>query len=107
MLFHSQEFILIFLPALLSLYYLVANSPAARQTVLLCGSLIFYGWWDVRFVPLLIGQVIATYALAVAQERTGRRSFLTLGIILNLLSLATFKYLDFLIGSAEALTGLA
>ena len=57
MLFHSQEFILIFLPALLSLYYLVANSPSARQTVLLCGSLIFYGWWDVRFVPLLIGQV--------------------------------------------------
>ena len=107
MLFHSQEFILIFLPALLSLYYLVANSPSARQTVLLCGSLIFYGWWDVRFVPLLIGQVTATYALVLAQERTGWRGFLTLGIILNLASLATFKYLDFLIGSAEALTGIA
>jgi D-alanyl-lipoteichoic acid acyltransferase DltB (MBOAT superfamily) len=107
MLFHSQEFILIFLPALLSLYYVVANSPSARQTVLLCGSLIFYGWWDVRFVPLLIGQVTATYALVLAQERTGWRGFLTLGIILNLASLATFKYLDFLIGSAEALTGIA
>ena len=107
MLFHSQEFILIFLPALLALYYLVANSPPARQTVLLLGSLFFYGWWDIRFVPLLVGQVSATYALSLAQERTGRRGFLTFGVILNLLSLATFKYLDFLIGSAEALTGIA
>jgi len=41
MLFHSQEFILIFLPALLSLYYLAANSPSARQSVLLCGSRVF------------------------------------------------------------------
>ncbi|MBV8766781.1 MAG: MBOAT family protein [Hyphomicrobiales bacterium] len=106
MLFHSQEFILLFLPALLSLYYLAANSAATRQSVLLAGSLFFYGWWDVRFVPLLVGQVLATYALALAQERTGRRGFLVIGIVLNLSSLATFKYLDFLIGSAQALTGI-
>ena len=107
MLFHSQEFILLFLPALLSLYYLVANFPAARQRVLLAGSLFFYGWWDIRFVPLLVGQVVASYALAVAEERTGRRGLLIFGVVLNLASLATFKYLDFLIGSAEALTGIA
>ena len=107
MLFHSQEFVLVFLPALLCLYYAVAHSAPARQIVLLCGSLFFYGWWDIRFVPLLIGQVTATYLLARAQERTGRRGFLALGVALNLASLATFKYLDFLVGSAEALTGIA
>jgi alginate O-acetyltransferase complex protein AlgI len=107
MLFHSQEFILLFLPALLILYYLVANSAPARQIMLLCGSLFFYGWWDIRFVPLLVGQVTLTYLLTLAEQRSGRRGFLILGIVLNLLSLATFKYLNFLIGSAEALTGIA
>ncbi|SDR51462.1 D-alanyl-lipoteichoic acid acyltransferase DltB, MBOAT superfamily [Rhizobiales bacterium GAS191] len=105
MLFQSQEFILLFLPLLLICYYLVANSVAARQIVLLCGSLFFYGWWDVRFIPLLIVQVTLTWLLALAQERTGRRAFLIIGIVLNLASLATFKYLDFLIGSTEALLG--
>lgn len=106
MLFQSQEFILLFLPPLLIVYYLFANSIVARQCVLLLGSLVFYGYWDVRFIPLLIGQVGATWLLALASERTGRRAFLVIGVIVNLASLATFKYLDFLISSLDAALGL-
>jgi D-alanyl-lipoteichoic acid acyltransferase DltB (MBOAT superfamily) len=106
MLFQSQEFILLFLPALLACFYLVAGSVPRRQIVLLAGSLFFYGWWDARFIPLLVGQVCLTWLLALAEARTKRRAFLVAGIILNLASLATFKYLDFLIGSTEALIGI-
>jgi alginate O-acetyltransferase complex protein AlgI len=107
MLFQSQAFVLAFLPVLVIAYYALAHSPRARQGVLLLGSLFFYGWWDARFVPLLVGQVGATWLLSWAYERSGRRALLRLGIVLNLLSLATFKYLDFILGSAEAVLGFA
>jgi alginate O-acetyltransferase complex protein AlgI len=106
MLFQSQEFILLFLPAAVICYYLVAGSAVARQSVLIAASLVFYGWWDARFIPLLVGQIGATWLLARLQRATGRNGFLVLGVVLNLASLATFKYLDFLIGSGEALVGI-
>ena len=107
MLFQSQEFILLFLPAAVICYYLVAGSAVARQCVLIAASLVFYGWWDARFIPLLVGQIVASWLLARLQQATGRNAFLVLGIVLNLASLATFKYLDFLIGSAETVAGIA
>ena len=55
MLFQSQIFILVFLPITLALYYATAGSRTLRQIVVVTASLIFYGAWDVRFVPLLVG----------------------------------------------------
>jgi len=107
MLFQSQGFILLFLPAAVVSYYLVAGSAVARQCVLIAASLVFYGWWDARFIPLLVGQIGATWLLARFHGATGRSAFLVFGIILNLASLAIFKYLDFLIGSLEAVVGTA
>ncbi len=107
MLFQSQGFVLLFLPAAVMAYYLVAGSAAARQYVLIAVSLFFYGWWDARFIPLLLGQIGATWLLALVHERTGRNAWLVAGIVLNLASLATFKYLDFMIGSLEAVIGAA
>ena len=107
MLFQSQEFILLFLPVTVMSYYLVAGSAVARQFVLIAASLVFYGWWDARFIPLLVGQIGATWLLARLQQATGRNGFLVFGIIVNLASLATFKYLDFLIGTIEAVARVA
>lgn len=106
MLFQSQEFALLFLPISVIGYYLVTRSAAARQYFLIAISLFFYGWWDVRFIPLLLSQIWLTWLLACAQERTGRNGWLIFGIVLNLSSLATFKYLDFLLGSVEAVIGV-
>ncbi len=107
MLFQSQGFILLFLPAAVISYYLVAGSAMARQWVLIAASLVFYGWWDARFIPLLVGQITASWVAARLHEATGRSAFLVAGIILNLVSLANFKYLDFLLASAEAVIGFA
>src|ERR1700728_4239634 len=107
MLFQSQEFALLFLPISVICYYLVASSAVVRQYVLIAISLFFYGWWDVRFIPLLLGQIFITWLLALLQERTGRNGWLVLGVVLNLASLGTFKYLDFLLASAEAVIGVA
>jgi alginate O-acetyltransferase complex protein AlgI len=107
MLFQSQGFILVFLPIAVAAYYLVAPSERARHAVLIAASLVFYGWWDWRFIPLLVGQIVGTWALAYAHKATGRRAWLYGGIALNLASLATFKYLDFLIATAQSLVGIA
>jgi alginate O-acetyltransferase complex protein AlgI len=106
MLFQSQGFILLFLPAAVAAYYAAAQSAAARQTVLIIASLVFYGWWDVRFLPLLIGQITASWLLSLWHERSGRIWPLYAGVVLNLASLATFKYLDFLIGMVQSVIGI-
>src|ERR1043166_4184669 len=106
MLFQSQVYVLAFLPLTVALYYAAARSAAARQWVLIAASLFFYGWWDPRFVILVVSQITATWLLARAYERTRAQAWLVAGVILNLASLGTFKYLDFLLASFEAASGV-
>ncbi len=107
MLFQSQLYVLAFLPIVVLIYYASAPSPTLRQWVLIGASLAFYGWWDARFIVLPVAQIAATWLIAVAHECSGRKAFLVAGIILNLASLGTFKYLDFVIASIEAASGLS
>jgi alginate O-acetyltransferase complex protein AlgI len=107
MLFQSQVYLLAFLPLTVACFYAAAGSAPLRQWVLIVASLIFYGWWDPRFVILVLSQITVTWLLSLLYERFGGRAWLTLGIFLNLASLGTFKYLDFLIASLETGTGIA
>ncbi len=106
MLFQSQFYMLAFLPAAALLYYAAAGSVRARQWCLIGASLVFYGWWDARFVVLPVAQITATWLLALAHKRTGWRTPLIAGIALNLAALAIFKYTDFILASVETATGL-
>jgi alginate O-acetyltransferase complex protein AlgI len=56
MLFQSQFYVLIFLPPVAAVYYLCAESAVKRRWVLIAASLVFYAWWDLRFVVLPVGQ---------------------------------------------------
>jgi hypothetical protein len=49
MLFNSYEFLLVFLPAAIVIYRLADRYAPARTWVLIALSLVFYGYWDVRF----------------------------------------------------------
>ncbi len=64
MLFNSQVFICGFLPVVLGLYYALAGRRIARQLLIVAASLVFYGWWDVRFVPLLVSLTLANWLIA-------------------------------------------
>jgi len=97
----------VFLPATLIAYYLSATSEKMRQTLLLAASLVFYGWWDIRFVPLLVIQVGVTWFVARMHEKNVNSLWLDAGIALNLLSLGVFKYLDFLVSIVEDLVHVA
>src|SRR5580700_7394276 len=105
MLFNSQVFIIGFLPIVLALYYALAANRVARQSFLVLASWGFYGWWDWRFVPLLVGLTVANWLIAVWFNHVRESWIPVLGVVLNLAVLALFKYADFLRGTVFDLGG--
>ena len=95
MLFNSYAFLLVFLPAALIIYALADPYPRARMPVLLALSLVFYGYWDVRFLPLLIASILVNWLAAKWYVATKRGWIITAAIVLNLAALGFFKYMNF------------
>ena len=100
MIFSSLEFIFIFLPILLIIYYITPNKY--RNYVLLFGSIIFYfiGVKDHQAYMLLLAiSVIINYFIGRLIEKNKKYSkiMLIFGIIYNLSFLFVFKYYDFVV----------
>ena len=109
MLFNTQAFVLAFLPPVLGLFY-AARSQAQRQAVLVAASLAFYGMWDLRFVPALVGLTLANWLVVrwwAARRQRGIPDvwILGLGIGMNLGVLGLCKYADFAGANVAALLG--
>ena len=107
MLFHTQLFLLVFLPLVLVGYYFGARHRAFRSWLLIAASLIFYGYWDLRLLPLLVGSIIANWMFARYHQRIGGVLLVTLGVTLNLVVLGVFKYADFFADTLAMLSGSA
>jgi len=98
MLFTSMEFLFLFFPAVLLLYFLLPH--CLRNYLLLFFSLFFYAWGEPKFVFVMIASILFNYLLARLVERfqTGtfkRKIVLTIAIVLNLGLLFVYKYLNF------------
>lgn len=106
MLFSSQVFVLLFLPAVLAVFYRAADAHR-RLLLLTLASLVFYGWWDPRFVPLLAGSIAGNWWLARGHVAGRWRWATAAGVALNLALLGVFKYADFLATNLLALAGRA
>lgn len=102
MLFNSFIFIFLFLPVVLLLFYSLAKySHQLALGMLLLASVIFYGWWDYRYIfPLLFSITVnffIAYQIQNSKTLALRQYRLWLGIIFNLSLLAYYKYTDFFI----------
>ncbi|HEV7873840.1 MAG TPA: MBOAT family O-acyltransferase [Enterovirga sp.] len=107
MLFNSFPFLFGFLPAALALHWLAERyRPQWRVAVLVLLSVVFYGYWDIRFVPLLIASIGVNWIVAQLFWATGRDVLVWLAIFANLLVLAVFKYAGFVLGLAALIPGL-
>ena len=105
MLFNSGTFALFF-AAFCGLYGLVRNSLRARNLLIVAASWTFYGWWDWRFLGLLVGSSLLDHHLGIAvEEATGprRRWWVRLSVAVNLGLLGFFKYAGFFADSLAAL----
>lgn len=103
MLFNSFDF-LIFLPIVFCLYWILANkSMKLRNVLLILASYTFYGWWDWRFLALIIFSSFVDYSIGMALSRSNaprRRKFLLWSsILVNLGFLGFFKYYNFFLDS--------
>lgn len=103
MLFNSLEFLL-FLPTVFVLYWFLFKNHMRAQNILLLGaSYVFYGWWDYRFLSLIIFSTIVDYLVALRMQQTDKNQtrkfllFISIGINLGLLGF--FKYFNFFIES--------
>ncbi|HEY6872632.1 MAG TPA: MBOAT family O-acyltransferase [Geobacteraceae bacterium] len=107
MLFNSFVFMLIFLPVTLVGYFFFngLRLTMAARVWLLFASLFFYGWWDIRYLPLIMGSILFNYTIGglLAEAHLPRKKavsqnaiFIT-GLAVNILLLVWFKYMDFFV----------
>lgn len=88
----------VFLPLVFTGYWLLRNKLLLQNMFLLAASYIFYGWWDWRFLGLIIITSTSTFlsGLMIKNDHSKRsKMWLSLNIILNLGILAAFKYFNF------------
>ena len=100
MVFSSNEFLFLYLPLSLILYFI---SPMKyRNLVLFAVSLIFYGWEKPIYLLIMIFVIIVNYVFGYLIDRAGddlkkKKDALIWGVVINLAILGIFKYTDFLI----------
>lgn len=99
MLFNSIDFA-IFLPVIFLLYWFVATKSIKIQNLLiLVASYVFYGWWDWKFLSLILFSTVVDYwiGLKLVQEVEPFRRKLLLwsSLLINLGLLGFFKYYNF------------
>lgn len=99
MLFNSLDFAL-FLPLVFILYWFITNRNLKIQNLLIVlASYFFYGWWDWRFLSLIMFSTLVDYSVGIAlakqENDTKRRLLLWTSILVNLGFLGFFKYYNF------------
>lgn len=108
MVFSSLLFIIIFLPAVLSLYYI--SPPKLRNLILLISSFLFYAWGEPIYILLLLISTTTDFWLGkwigtTKRDERYRKFLLVTSISINLAVLFFFKYADFLINNINSLFG--
>ncbi len=103
MLFNSIDFA-IFLPIVFILYWFIVNKSLNLQnSFVVFASYVFYGWWDWRFLSLILLSTIVDYfvghRLSQEKNQTKRKLFLLTSILVNLGLLGFFKYYNFFLNN--------
>lgn len=103
MLFNSLEFF-IFLPIVFAFYWLIGNKHIKQQNLLLViASYVFYGWWDWRFLFLILFSSLVDYTIGLKlnseDNPVKRKILLWISICVNLGFLGFFKYYNFFVDS--------
>jgi len=99
MFFNSLDFA-IFLPIVFVLYWFVAqNNLKLQNALIVISSYVFYGWWDWRFLSLIIFSTLVDYTIGKRlrneEQQSKRKVLLWSSIIVNLGFLGFFKYYNF------------
>lgn len=113
MLFNSYFYIIIFLPASLIVYFYLNSRKLTvlSKGWLVLASLVFYSWWNIRYLPLILASILFNFVIGSTLSRhyPGRENFrkviLFSGIAGNIGLLGYYKYADFFITNVNNVTG--
>ena len=79
------------------------HKTKAASFSLILASFIFYGYWDIRYVPLLFGSICFNYFIGRWIESTSRkRLIVAFGACCDLVLLGYFKYTKFFLETLNA-----
>ncbi len=103
---------MIFLPVVFLLYWFVFKKLRWQNLLILVASYVFYGWWDWRFLILIVITSLSSFASGLLirhfeGRRSAQRAVSAANIVLNLGILATFKYFNFFVGSLQSVLSAA
>lgn len=110
MLFSSTIFLMIFLPAVILVYFLL--KVEYRNLFLLLASLFFYAWGEPRFVLVIVLSIVINYLFGwlIAKWKKKKailsKVLLAVGIVANCGLLFYFKYFNFFLDSINSAFGL-
>lgn len=106
MLFNSFVF-LIFGAVFFAIWLYLRRTDSTRWAYLVVASFFFYGWWDWRFLILIVVSGMIDFLAGLGMERypDRRRAFLIFSILGNVGSLAAFKYSGFIAENLEWMAG--
>lgn len=116
MLFNSYEFLFFFLPVTFGIYFWLNKKRLtyASKAWMVFASLFFYSWWNIIYLPLILGSILFNFTVGTSISRMenaerkkaiSRKMLLSFGIVSNILLLAYFKYMDFFITNANTILG--
>lgn len=107
MLFNSLIFI-VFALIFFFVARLLGKRIKGRLIWLIIASFFFYGWWDWRFIFLIIFSGLVDYFAALGIERIPKKKklFFLLSVFANVGSLSLFKYSGFIAENLDSLLSL-
>lgn len=113
MVFSSYIFICAFLPIVIVGYYLLSKIKHDywQKGFLVLASLFFYGYYNVKYLLLILVSIAVNYVIATCMQRVNeskfskRKTLLLLGVLFNVGLIGYFKYYDFFVDNINHIFG--
>lgn len=109
MIFTSLTFFVFFIAVFFVFWSFINNRRDWRNFLLILFSYLFYGWWDWRFLSLIVFSSAVDYSVGLAisgrKTRREKKMFLAISLVSNLGLLGIFKYFDFFSSSFSTALG--
>ncbi|MFQ5416312.1 MAG: MBOAT family O-acyltransferase [Myxococcota bacterium] len=113
MLFNSYVFIFAFLPCVWIVHRILMRTAGRRAAIgaLVLASLFFYGWWNARYVALILASIAVNFVAGRHQANSrhasgrGDRTALVAALVFNLGLIGYYKYSNFFVDSVNAAFG--
>jgi alginate O-acetyltransferase complex protein AlgI len=105
MLFNSIEYIFLFLPVVVIIYFFLNNKGKNRAALiwLVLASFCFYAYWNPKYLILITSSISVNYILGGVLQKKNHRMVLFSGLIFNLGLLGYFKYANFIAANINVL----